>query len=342
MPKGRGGTRASAPLLSVIVVIGLGVAAAPVVFSMFERAPLGGTMINEFRPFMTQRQVDTFRGFLVEIDAAAEEASSRVDPAASTSLGLDDAAYRDRVEYLGAFESAWPAIDADMTDMLDRMEANLDNYAGVDALPPFPLFPWFFVIPGLAIAGIAGAALVARQRGRSTRGLLIGVVVVGVGLVAAPAVFQMFTRAPGGGDMIDDFRTLMTSEKVATVQSYFITIGNGEADLRNTAVPAAALPVEATVASRRFASDWPRINREMAPFVGVMADNVDNFAAVDALPPFALFPWFFVVPGVLLVVLGMVALRQSRSASPTPPSPAAPSSDHLSSDPVPSAHLEVS
>jgi hypothetical protein len=48
-----------------------------------------------------------------------------------------------------------------------------------------------------------------------------------------------------------------------------------------------------------------------------MADNLGNFAAVDALPPFALFPWFFVIPGVLIAGLGIVALRRSRDRSET-------------------------
>jgi len=36
------------------------------------------------------------------------------------------------------------------------MADNLDNYEGIAALPPFGLFPWFFVIPGIRPAG--GAA----------------------------------------------------------------------------------------------------------------------------------------------------------------------------------------
>ena len=44
-----------------------------------------------------------------------------------------------------------------------------------------------------------------------------------------------------------------------------------------------------------------------APMIGTMSDNVTNFEAVDALPDFPLFPWFFVIPGVLLVGLALVA-----------------------------------
>jgi hypothetical protein len=317
--RGAGVDRRKGRILIALVVIGLGLVAAPAIFQMFDRAPAGGDMIDGFRPYMNQAEISKLRGFLSEIDAAAKESKSTVDPAAAASLGLDDAAYRKRLTYLAAFEQQYPAINADMTDMLDKMDRNLDNFAGVDALPPFPLFPWFFVLPGLLIAGVAGGALVARRRGRSTRGLFIALVVLGVGLIAAPLVFQMFGRAPGGGDMINDFRSLMTREKVEKIQGYFVTIGVGEGELRTKAVPAAGLEPGAAPAVTKFSEDWPRINRDMAPVVGVMSDNVDNYLAVDALPPFPLFPWFFVIPGVLVVVLAGVALRRrGLEASPVP------------------------
>lgn len=305
---------ARAPLL-VVAVLGLGIALAPALFQMFDRAPQGKEMIDAFRPYMTDAQVEKFRGFLDEIGAARREALESVDPTAAAGLGLDAGAYEERTALLATFEAQWPAIDADMSDMLDRMDANVGSFASVDALPPFDLFPWFFVLPGVLVAGVAVTALVAGRQGRPTRGFAIALVVLGLGLVAAPAIFQMFTRAPDGGRMIDDFRPLMTREKVTTIQGYFITIGNGEAQLRNVAVPASGLDADELPATTRFADDWPRINREMAPMVGVMADNVENFAAVDALPPFPLFPWFFVIPGLGVAALAFVAWRADRAPS---------------------------
>ena len=38
------------------------------------------------------------------------------------------------------------------------------------------------------------------------------------------------------------------------------------------------------------------------PLVDTMQSNVGNFASVDALPPMKAFPWFFIIPGVLLVL----------------------------------------
>ena len=62
------------------------------------------------------------------------------------------------------------------------------------------------------------------------------------------------------------------------------------------------------------------------PLVTTMQANVDNFRQVNSLPDFRLFTWFFVVPGVLLILLAGYALygpqlterTNIRHARPTP------------------------
>ncbi|MCB0963285.1 MAG: hypothetical protein KDA98_08290, partial [Acidimicrobiales bacterium] len=120
--------------------------AAPVAFQMFSRAPEGGTMIDEFEPYMTTAEIEQFRGYLDEIGAVQAEWNGALRPALESEGAVDDGT---QVQGVDAFAEAWPDIEADMGDLLDRMEANLDNYEAVAALPPFPLFPWFFVLPGL-------------------------------------------------------------------------------------------------------------------------------------------------------------------------------------------------
>jgi hypothetical protein len=301
------------PLVAA-AVIGVGLVLAPVAFQMFTRAPKGGTMLDEFRPFMTAGKVEAFRGHMAEIDRAEREVRATVRPLVAQRLRTSEAEVERRFPELAELHRRWPGINADMGEMLDTMAADLDNFAAVDALPPFPLFPWFFVIPGVLAAALAATA----WRGRG-RGSLWALAALGVGLVAAPAVFQMFTRAPKGGEMINDFRPLMTAEKVASVQRYFLTIGAAEGELRTEVLPALAGPGQpspALPAVAAFQRDWPRISNEMAPMIGAMSDNLDNFAAVDALPPFPLFPWFFVAPGVLLALLAAASARRSPALAP--------------------------
>ena len=71
----------------------------------------------------------------------------------------------------------------------------------------------------------------------------------------------MFTRAPQGADMIDDFRPMMTTERVQNVQGYFVTMGAAEGQLRTAALPpdrGVRCRPAAYAAIEQFSADWPR------------------------------------------------------------------------------------
>ncbi|MGH9033618.1 MAG: hypothetical protein ACRDZV_15955, partial [Acidimicrobiia bacterium] len=167
--------------LLFVLVVGLGLAAAPLAFQMFGRAPKGAVMLDEFRPFMTPARIHGFQSSMVEIDAAVAETDTELRPFLARQAGVDNAAFDARFPAFTGFADEWPGINEDMTDLLDRVEASIDNYEAVDALPPFTLFPWFFVAPGLLIAGLAGFALLRPASGGFARWALVG---LGVALVA--------------------------------------------------------------------------------------------------------------------------------------------------------------
>ncbi len=325
------GRSRNVPIIAALVV-GIGMIVAPFVFQMFGRAPLGGDMIDDFAPYMTIEKVEQFRGYLEEIDAANTESIESLRVALVESGAVAEGDYDVVLASVVNLNEQWPTVDADMTDLIDRMEANLDNYAAVAALPPFPMFPWFFVVPGALIVIAAGVALYQRRtpsnRARPALWVLFG---LGIAVAAAPVAFQMFDRAPKGADMIEDFRPMMTRERVQAVQGYFVTLGAAEGQLRANALPllveAGGDPTEFPAISQ-WSADWPAILTNFNPMVATMSDNVDNYEAVDALPSFDLFPWFFVIPGVLVAVLAAVAMRLRTPAaddiesSPNNPVPA--------------------
>lgn len=295
-----------------ITIIGLGLIVAPAIFQMFSRAPLGRTMIDEFRPFMNRETVTIFENYLKDIGAAeAETAGSLRD-----ALGKTDADFRASFPGIAQFIRKWPNVESDMGSMLKIMRRSLGNFAAVDALPDFHLFPWFFVIPGLLVTVVGGWQLFKARGGVPSGASSWLILAIGVGLVAAPAAFQMFTRAPLGGTMINDFRPLMSEANVQKVQLYFLAIGGGEGELRTGAPQAVGLSTDEYQARfpaiAKFNREWPKISNQMAPMVGAMSDNIDNFRAVDSLPPFPLFPWFFVAPGLLLTGLALAAKRSNR------------------------------
>jgi hypothetical protein len=324
------------PIVAALL-IGIGMIAAPIVFQMFDRAPLGGEMIDDFEPYMTIDEVESFRGYLAEIGAADLESINELRPDLVDAGVIDEDAFDTTFVSLANLNEQWPTIQDDMGDLIDRMEVNLDNYAAVAALPPFPMFPWFFVIPGLMIVAAATVALVKRRDGHVGRGrpAVWTLLVLGVAVAAAPVMFQMFDRAPKGAEMIDDFRPMMTRDRVQAVQGYFVTLGAAEGQLRVNVLPmlveAGGDPADYPAISQ-WSADWPTILTDFNPMVATMSDNVDNYQAVDALPSFDLFPWFFVIPGVLVAGLAGLALRKHVDSA-TPPqvpleaSPQAPPPD---------------
>ncbi len=316
-PSGRG-ARANRWALTAIAVIGLGLALAPVAFQMFERGPKGAEMMAEFKPFMTDARLNGFQRHIRNIDAGVREANG---PVAVALEGRGAAAHRRfdaRYPSFAQFAEDWPPINADMSSLLDKIQANAGNYRAIAALPSFKLFPWFFVIPGVIVFLLAIGAMLAP---RSWPKLRWAFVALGIGLVLAPVIFQMFTRAPKGAEMMTAFATIETRKKVETIQSYFSTIAVGQGSLRLEIVPALQREGLSTrEIDARFGDvqtlnrRWIPILNDMTPMIGAMSDNVDNYQAVRSLPSFTLFPWFFVIPGLLFVALALVPGR--RGAQP--------------------------
>jgi hypothetical protein len=110
------------------------------------------------------------------------------------------------------------------------------------------------------------------------------------------------------------FENIETTQNVQQIQGFFGSMAVGQGAIRLDIVPALEHTglTHAEIAQRFPAvatldTDWVHILNDMTPMIGAMSDNVTNYEAVASLPPFPLFPWFFVIPGALVVGLVLVA-----------------------------------
>lgn len=69
------------------------------------------------------------------------------------------------------------------------------------------------------------------------------------------------------------------------------------------------------------------------PLVSTMQANVDTYASVDALPRMSLFPWFFLVPGILVLLASTALLVDERRRAKT--ASTWPGSSGLAAEPAP-------
>ena len=119
-----------------------------------------------------------------------------------------------------------------------------------------------------------------------------GLVVLGVGLIAAPTIFQMFAAGTEGGQMMTAFKTIETSQNIKKIQGYFGSMAVGQGSIRLEVVPAlehtglsaaeiaAKFPGVATLDATRVHS----LN-DMTPMIGAMSDNVVSLGRWPACRP---------------------------------------------------------
>ena len=213
-------------ILIALACLGVGLIVAPAIFKMWDRAPLGAEMIDEFAPYMKEARLDGYERHIADIHAGVREGDTKVAAALEGSGPAAHRRFERRFPEFAAFADEWnEVIHPDMSDLLSRIQANRVNYDAVAALPKFTLFPWFFVIPGVLV--LVAVAAAARWPGR-WGGIRWGLAGLGVGLVLAPAVFQMFDRAPKGQRMVEAFETIETRKKVESIQGYFGSIAVGQ------------------------------------------------------------------------------------------------------------------
>jgi hypothetical protein len=300
--------------LVILGVVGVALIAMPLVFNMFSRAPKGATMLKQFKPFMTTARLDGFQVDIKVINAGVHQAETSVAsfltgaPAAASGA---DGPFATAYPTFEGFAQQWSTIDSHITDLLDKVQGNLGNYQAVAALPSFTLFPWFFVVPGVLVLVLLGVLLLRGGTWKVIRWVLVG---LGVGLALAPVVFQMFQRAPKGGRMMSAFRTIETTSNVERIQGYFGSMAVGQGAIRLELIPALTqkgltaaqidteFPAVATLDRQ-----WVHILNDMTPMIGAMSDNVANYQAIAALPPFPLFPYFFVLPGLIVAGIAFAA-----------------------------------
>jgi hypothetical protein len=303
---------ALAPFATVLV--GLALIAVPFATSMWDRAPKGAAIITAFAPHMEPAKVAAYQRDLDQLNGAITQASTK--GAAVLYPRLKPAAARKRFAkdgpMLASFTATWPKTYRSLSSVVNPIAANQRGYEAIAALPRFGLFPWFFVTPGAVLVLLGAIGLAFPGAWRLARW---GALAVGVGLIAAPAVFGLWDRAPKGAALVTAFEPIERRSAVVRVQNDFGQVAIAQGALAGELVPALrrhglsqAQIDQRFPAVRILLARWIPILNDLTPVIGVMSDNVGRFQAVAALPPFTAFPWLFVLPGLLVSFVVLIGL----------------------------------
>lgn len=190
-------------LLWPILAIGVALVAMPFVISLPGKASAGQKMIDSFHPIMQASAVQkTVEYYDSTFTALGPVASGGVVAAGeipglfgdlATSLHMTQpqlaqflsASFPAMAQLLQEFPQLVPIFKnvppglAWYKPLVSTMQANVNNYAQISSLPNFNLFTWFFVIPGVLLALLAGAAIVLGRRSERSTASQPGLLSVG-------------------------------------------------------------------------------------------------------------------------------------------------------------------
>lgn len=187
----------------------------------------------------------------------------------------------------------------------------------------------------------------------NARPFLGAVLVIGIALIVMPFAIGLPSKASHGQTMIDQFRPIMQQSSVNTAANYYNktfaplrAVATGGAKAAGEIQPmmsglAQELHMTPAQLQQFLGKQYPAMAKLLGsfpqlvpvfdkvpagldaykPLLTTMQANVENYASISSLPNFRLFTWFFVVPGVLLVVLSgwpLLAARRHRATAATP------------------------
>jgi len=157
---------------------------------------------------------------------------------------------------------------------------------------------------------------------------------IGIGLIVAPLAMGMFSRASNGEKMVNGFRPIMQPAHVATTADYYdnvftklrpfaLVMPGVQQDVQKLIpVLAKAMHVTPAQVQQMLATQFPSLTKMLQALpqgvkvfqrvppgldfykslITTMQANVTNYKSVDELPAMGFFPWFFVIPGIMLLL----------------------------------------
>lgn len=158
------------------------------------------------------------------------------------------------------------------------------------------------------------------------RAVTVFALVMGIVLVAIPIATDLFSKASAVDDLTGDLRAAFSDAQLTQADADMGAIEAMSAQLANDAIPALAEQFGTTPEqfAQGLAADHPAVGAGMQqldtilPYFRQLVDGLraqqGNFRLADAIPtkdlPAIVVPFLFLVPGLVLVVAAVLALRR--------------------------------
>ncbi|GAA1162922.1 hypothetical protein [Nocardioides aquiterrae] len=289
-------------------------------------------MTGDFRPVFSDAGLKQTNADIDTVNAFAAQFQKEAVPALAQQLGMTPD------EFVGTLGKQYPDVGAGMQQlpeslpyfngMVDQLNQQQGNFHDADAIPtgflPAKTVHWLFVALGIVAVGL-GLSLLRTSAGRR---LLIGVVALGVAVVAVTFVLSVPQKAQAVDDMTGAFRPVFTDAGAQQTRDYLTTIQKMDDQLNAEALAGLAtmLGVTPDQLATSLGEQFPAVGAGLQKMPDILArfdtlvtkieNNVDTFQQADAIPteskPTTWLVAQLLVPAGILILAGGGGLLASR------------------------------
>lgn len=306
----------------LVTLVGVVLIVVAIARNLFAVGPAFESMIDDFRPWLTDDSIAALRADLDGLGGAADEFQNGLAAALIAQLQTTPEAFGILME------TEFPAVATGMqvvpdavvsfTGIVDLLDEQQGNFASADAIPteslPATTVPW-----GMALAGALAIAVgLIMGLFRERLGAILAVV-LGVLLVVAPLVLSLPGKAADADDLNAALEPVYTPEMVQDASGALDVVGAMGAEMAEKMLPGLGgmLGMTGPEVEGFLGTQFPTIAGAMAGlpdamgrFTGMLTAFSDNLDEYDVLKPVAFVPivWTIIAAGAALLVLGGIGL----------------------------------
>jgi len=329
--------------LAVTFVVGVAMAVGSLTMQLPSKAQGVDNLTNSFRPAFKADALAQTKTDMATVQAMSDELRGKAMPAIAGALKMTPAQLQTFIgQNFPAVAKGVSQLDTVLpyfSNLVNGLDAQAANFHKADAIPtknlPATTVPYIFLLPGLLLAALSVIGWVLSSA--AARRAVWGCTAVGLVLIVAPLILSVPAKAQAVDNLTNAFRPVFTDQGAATTRANMDTVQNMSDELQAKMLPALAGALQMTPAQLQgfIGQNFPavakgvsQLNVILPRFQGLVKGieaNVGNFKKADAIPtkgtPTTLLHWLFVIPGIVLLLTGAVALFVpwwSGARAPTP------------------------
>lgn len=311
------------------IVSGIAIAVSPFVFSLAGNADGGERITNRFRFTLSDKGLAQLKSSYTTVIGMGDQFFTQMLPAVESQVHQSPAAFQadlqKRYPAIANAEKNVPPVVAIVNPQVPGLLALHNDFKKVDSLPflglPISSTPW--ILLGLGV-GVVGLGLVVFVRPIRAGAALVAA--AGLGLIAVPLIASAPTKADAAVRVERAGRFVFSPKIAPAALATTERIDALTHEVETSFVPQTASRLHETTAQlgAQIAQRYPAVARGLAAWPSIRPGALQrardqvasqrDFANLDGIHLRAL-PWAVIGPGILMLLVGAVALVRGRKIS---------------------------